>query len=70
MKSANLFINKGQSGDGGRTFHDKIPFKGFKEGVKNVSLGTSPFPGVRGNILDFVLFSLFLALKSQLFGEK
>ena len=41
-KSANLFSNKGQSGDGGKIFNDKIPLKGFREGVKNVSLGTSP----------------------------
>ena len=46
-KSANLLCKKGQLGDGGKTFNDKIPFKGFKKGVKNVSLGTSPIWGCR-----------------------
>ena len=32
-------LNKGQSGAGGRTFNDKILFKGFREGEKYVYLG-------------------------------
>ena len=51
-KSANLFSNKGQSGHGGRIFNDKIPFKGFGEGIKNVSLGTSPTWGCGATYLN------------------
>ena len=45
-------LNKGQSGAGGRTFNDKILFKGFREGEKYVSLGTSPTWGCGATYLN------------------
>ena len=60
-KSANLLCKKGQLGDGGKTFNDKIPFKGFKKGVKKRFFRNKSYMGVQGNILNFVKRSLFLA---------